>query len=59
MPVHYENGIFRVTIKQPKHLYKKAEQFADKHPEMMPAINIAERSLSERIAASRGVYPTQ
>jgi hypothetical protein len=59
MPIHYENGIFRVTVKQPKHLYKRAKQLADKQPDIMPTINIAERSLLERIVASRSVYPTQ
>lgn len=33
MPVSMDNGMFRVVLKQPRHLYRDAWQLADRHYE--------------------------
>ncbi len=38
MPVYLEQGQFRVVIKQPRGLYKRAWQLADAKEEKMPAL---------------------
>ena len=35
MPVHYEAGQFRIILKQPKHLYRRAWMLADRHEDEM------------------------
>ena len=35
MPVYFEEGEFRVIIKQPRGLYKRAWRLADRHEEML------------------------
>lgn len=47
MPVDYEEGKFRIIIKQPHHLYKRAWQLADRHEEAMEYVNKGQRTLSE------------
>ncbi len=59
MPVSYEEGQFRIVVKQPRNLYKRAWQLADRQEDSMQSANITERSLSERIRLARNTYPTQ
>lgn len=47
MPINYEKGIFRVIVRQPKHLYKRAWQLADRHDESMKYVDAGQRTLSE------------
>ncbi len=35
MPVSFNDGQFRVVLRQPRHVYRKAWQLADKYEEMM------------------------
>jgi len=35
MPVSFNDGQFRVVLKQPGHIYRKAWQLADKYEELM------------------------
>ena len=46
MPVSFEDGQFRVVIKQPRNFYRRAWQLADMHDEKMPAEDMAMNSLS-------------
>jgi len=59
MPVSYEEGQFRIVVKQPRNLYKRAWQLADRQEENTQSANITERSLSERIRLARNTYPTR
>lgn len=49
MPVSLEQGQFRVVIKQPRNLYKRAWQLADKEEEKVPWLNSGERTLTETV----------
>lgn len=49
MPVSLEQGQFRVIIKQPRNLYKRAWQLADKQEEKAPWLNSGERALTETV----------
>ncbi len=49
MPVNYEKGKFRIIVKQPNHLYKRAWQLADRHEEAMEYVNTGRRTLSETV----------
>ena len=49
MPVSLEQGQFRVVIRQPRGLYKRAWQLADAEEERAPWLNKPERSLIERV----------
>jgi hypothetical protein len=46
MPVSFEDGQFRVIIKQPRNLYKRAWQLADTHDEKMQVEDMAMNSLA-------------
>lgn len=62
MPVSYEEGQFRVIVKQPRNLYKRAWQLADRQEDSIQSANMTERSLSEHIRLvrnTRNIYPTQ
>lgn len=59
MPVSYEDGQFRVVIKQSRHLYKRAWKLADLHEKEMAHVNQGKRGLSETIELARNTYPTQ
>jgi hypothetical protein len=59
MPVSLNEGQFRVVIKQPRHLYKRAWELADRDEEEMRWVNSGERSLSETVLLARNVSMTQ
>jgi hypothetical protein len=59
MPINYEEGKFRIIIKQPRHLYKRAWQLADRHDHAMQYVNLGERALSETLNLQRNTYLTQ
>jgi hypothetical protein len=53
MPVNFEAGQFRVTLKQPKHLYRSAWMLADRHEDEMANLCSGDRTLHERIQPTR------
>ena len=59
MPVSLNEGQFRVVIKQPRHIYKRAWELADRNEEEMLRVNSGERSLSEAVLLARNVSMTQ
>ncbi len=56
MPVNYEEGKFRVIVKQPPHLYKRAWKLADRYDAAMNYVNRGERTLSETAGLTRNTY---
>lgn len=59
MPINYEEGKFRVVVKQPRHLYKRAWKLADRHDAAMSYVNLGERALAETASLARNTYITQ
>ncbi len=59
MPVSLNEGQFRVALKQPPHLYKRAWELADRNEEEMRLVNSGERSLNEAVLLARNVSMTQ
>jgi len=59
MPVNYEAGQFRIILKQPKHLYKRAWVLADLHEDNMAYSDGGDRSLNERIQLIRNASMLQ
>jgi len=59
MPITYEEGKFRVIVKQPRHLYRHAWKLADRHETAMNFVNTGEKTLSETIGLTRNIYITQ
>jgi hypothetical protein len=59
MPVSLSEGQFRIVIKQPRHLYKRAWELADRNEEEMRWVNSGERSLTETVLLARNVSMTQ
>jgi hypothetical protein len=59
MPVSYKEGKFRVVVKQPRHLYKKAWKLADKHEDEMAYVNTGKSGLNERIQLAQRMSLTQ
>jgi hypothetical protein len=59
MPVTYKEGAFRVVIKQPQHLYKKAWQLADRHEEEMVQVNKGKTLLIDRIQLAQRISIVQ
>ena len=59
MPVSFEDGRFRVTIKQPRNLYKRAWQLADRHDEKMQAEDMVTHSLSRTVQLAQNIQMTQ
>jgi len=49
MPVSFEDGQFRVIIKQPRNFYKRAWQLAETHDEKMQVEDMAMDSLSRTV----------
>jgi hypothetical protein len=47
MPINYEEGTFRVVVKQRPHLYKQAWKQANRHDAAMHYVNMGEKALSE------------
>jgi len=59
MPVSFEDGRFRVVIKQPRNLYKRAWQLADTHDEKMQAEDMAMNSLSRTVQLTQNMQLMQ
>ncbi len=59
MPVYLNEGEFRVVIKQPRHLYKRAWELADRNEEEMRQVNSGKKPLSETILLARNVSMIQ
>jgi hypothetical protein len=59
MPVSLNDGQFRVVLKQPRQLYKRAWELADRDEEEMRWVNSSERSLSETVLLARNMSMTQ
>jgi hypothetical protein len=59
MPVSLNDGQFRVVLKQPGHLYKRAWELADRNEDEMRWVNSGERSLTETVLLARNVSMTQ
>jgi hypothetical protein len=59
MPVNYEAGQFRVILKQPKHLYKRAWILADMHEDEMAYMSRGDGTLNERIQLIRNASMLQ
>jgi hypothetical protein len=59
MPVSFEDGRFRVIIKQPRNLYKKAWQLADRHDEKMQAEDMVTNSLSRTVQLAQNIQLIQ
>jgi hypothetical protein len=59
MPVYYEEGTFRVKLKQPNHLYKRAWQLADRHYEELTNGGKCQRPLSQTAQLTRNASITQ
>jgi hypothetical protein len=59
MPVSLDNGQFRVVLKQPRQLYKRAWELADRDEEEMRWVNSSQRSLRETVLLARNMSITQ
>jgi hypothetical protein len=59
MPVHYEEGMFRVKLKQPRHLYQRAWQLADRNYEELTHGKKCEQTLNQTAQLTRSAYITQ
>jgi hypothetical protein len=59
MPVYFQEGQFRVIVKQPRHLYKQAWQLADRYYNEMENVNRGARPLIETVYLSRNMHITQ
>jgi len=59
MPVHIEKGMFRVALKQPRHLYREAWQLADRHYEAISSGASCERPLTDNTHVKRSAYIVQ
>ena len=55
MPVYLEEGQFRVVIRQPKNIYKRAWQLADEEAEKVSRLNRKERTLPETLVVAGSV----
>jgi hypothetical protein len=53
MPVNFEAGQFKVILKQPKHLYKRAWMLADRHEDELAYMSRGDRTLNERVQLTR------
>jgi hypothetical protein len=59
MPVSLNEGQFRVVLKQPRHLYKRVWELADRDEEEMRWVNSSKRSLSKTVLLAGNVSMTQ
>lgn len=59
MPVHLEDGVFRVKLKQPGDLHQRAWKIADKHFEELAIGANCDRRLAERVRVARNSHVTQ
>src|SRR5271169_1640224 len=59
MPISYEEGKFRVVVKQSRHLYRRAWKLADRHETAMNYVNTGDKELSQTFAMTKYTYMTQ
>ena|SRR3990172_9641401 len=59
MPVSLSEGQLRVVIKQPRHIYKRAWELADRNEEEMLRVNSGIRPLSETVLLAQTVTMMQ
>jgi hypothetical protein len=59
MPVHFEDGVFRVKLKQPGDLHQRAWKIANKHFEELAIGANCDRRLIERVKVARNSHVTQ
>lgn len=59
MPVSLNEGKLRVVVRQPRNLYKRAWDLADRNEEMMHWVNSGKRSLRETVQLVQNVSLTQ
>jgi hypothetical protein len=59
MPVHFENGMFRLKLKQPAHLYQRSWQLADRHYEELVNGTKCEGTLHQTAQLTRSPNITQ
>jgi hypothetical protein len=59
MPVNFEAGKFRIILKQPKHIYRRAWVLADRHEDEIAFMCEGDRTLNERIQLIRNAAMLQ
>jgi len=59
MPVHLEDGVFRVKLKQPGDLHQRAWKIADKQFEELAIGANCDRRLTERVKVARNSHVTR
>lgn len=59
MPVSFADGRFRVVIKQPRNIYKRAWQLADRHDDKTEAGNMSKISLNKTVQLAQNIRPIQ
>jgi hypothetical protein len=60
MPIHMENGVFRVKLKQPGDLHQRAWKIADKHfEELAIGATCDNRRLVKRVQVARNSHVAQ
>jgi hypothetical protein len=59
MPVSLYEGQIRVVIKQPRHIYKRAWELADRNEEEMRRVNSGIRPLSETVLLAQAATMMQ
>ena len=59
MPIHLEDGVFRVKLKQPGDLHQRAWKIADKHFEELAMGSICDRRPVKRVQVARNSHVTQ
>ena len=59
MPVNYQEGTFHVVVKQPRHLYRIAQERADRHEAKMltkePYASLSSGALMERVQPAQRI----
>ncbi len=59
MPVNYVEGNFRVVLKQPRGIYKRSRQLADKYESDFVYESYGEKELVSNMMLIRSTYLTQ
>ncbi len=56
MPVIYDNGQFRVILKQPRHLYRRAWRLADRYEDELAQVNQCTKGFNETIRLAGSTF---
>ena len=59
MPVYLKEGAFRIVVRQPRSLHKKARQLAEQYPGLMENVGQSGKSLNKTVCVAQRSYPTQ